>query len=1092
MNEGTDAEGGVRVDLFGGPSVSTDDEGLELTQQQKALLTVLFAHGPEGVARPRLGWLMWEEDESPRLRQRIRQLLHRTHERIGRTIVVAEDDTLRPAHGVSNDVERFEGLLRRGSLAEAAGLLSHGFARRLGTCPTDAFEDWLASRRTRLLEDLRRSASRRWDETSEAGLWGEARDAAEALYMHFPADEAVVARVIESRARTGSLASAEAVFARFRASRGDEDVPDEITALMERARKLQAAPHIALQEGEPHAPVVGRGEEIANARAAFGNMGEGDFRFVLITGEGGIGKTRVIEEVRREALLEGFRCIHARPSEPEQRIPLNPFADAFEDVDLAGHLRALGAPWRSVIASLLPIDDDEPLEEIPPIQEAHLSRRLMDALFLLMQRIAAEEPTILFIDDLQWADATTLTALQFIQRRWEHGPLAIVAAAREDLLEASEPGSNYLFRKDDFPVVRVDLTELDSEDGHRLVDHLIDGPVDHHVAARLCELAGLHPLYLTELAKDFGAGRLSLPEVPVDEVAIPVSLQEIFRARLRLLSSTATKVAGLLAVRAKPMRLAEIGELTGLPVEHCADCAEELTRLRLVELDKDTLRIAHELFRSALYQHLSEARRAVLHRAIAEQLKSRPEEGVAGELAMHYARAGEREPAAEHGWSAATAAVEHGAVAEAAYFFELVVENEDDEGRRARATAELARALHLNRAIERANPLLELASLRLRQTGDPTRALRMDIRRVEGLAEVGSAPINDLIGRLAAIKDEARQMGDWEALALALDAELQLRHSTEDLLGIRRLFDEMRQVTRDGPTVASAIAHSGLALGILFGDYREALQSARTAVQECDPESQHRLRILLRLLLVLQYQGLFYSAEATELVREARSLAKTSGDLLLRFNVESNVAVAHLDTGDLDAAEVLMAQSTEMLGSAELSLNRFNQANNCGELALAQRDYPRAKRCFHDAAQYIGMRTPPYAAKLVHAGLGLCAAETGDLRTAKEHEAQLSDMPTFWYFDPTLILAFRSRMHQTRQEYSEASELLAVAADDLQDRLVLAWLKIRKLHAQLESKRNVYRAQELAEEGLACARTLGLKQRTSEFAAIIRKLSDRH
>jgi DNA-binding SARP family transcriptional activator len=814
-----ESEERTRFDLFGGPALSSRTHSYDLTLHQQAFLTLVFAHGRAGISRPRLGWMIWGEDDSPRVRQRIRQLLHRTHERTGITLVLADADVLRPASGVVDcDLERFEGLLRRGSLAEAAGLLAHGFASRLVRCPNDEFEEWLDAKRVTLLEELRRAAARRWDETSEAGLWGEARDAAEALYMHFPLDPKTVERVIESRVRTGSLASAEAVFGQFSDAIEGRPIPERLMALIERVRALSTAPRTPSPEVASRAPLVGRTEEVGLAREAFEDVAQGHFRFVLLTGEGGIGKTRVLEELKREAVLTGFRCLHARPVKPEQRIPLNPLADALEDIDLAGHLRALGAPWRSVIASLLPVEDDEPIEEVPPIQEGRLSRRLMDALFMLMERVAQEQPTLLFIDDLHWADATTVTALQFIQRRWEGGPLGIIAAGRTNLLEGADPANRYLDNCDDLPVTRVDLKELSRGDGRRLVGHLIGAETDERVADRLCDLAGLHPLYLTELAKDFGAGRLTLPQLPADEVAIPVSLQEIFRSRTERLSSTAFKVAGLLAVRAKPMRLTHVAELTGVPLEHCADCADELTALRLVEPLGDTLHIAHELFRSALYQHLSEARRAVLHRAIAEHLAVNQDDSTFGELAMHYARAGVGEAAAGYGWSAATRAMENGAVAEAAYFFELVVDHERDPTRRAEATAELARALHLNRAITRANPLLELAASRLRAAGDPRRALRMDIRRVEGLAEAGSAPVGDLLDRLVAIKKEARALGDSEGLSLALDTELRFAHHAGDLARATQLLSDLEEIQDQGSGTAAVVASCALCLGVLVGD----------------------------------------------------------------------------------------------------------------------------------------------------------------------------------------------------------------------------------------------------------------------------------
>src|SRR5690606_14208347 len=185
-------------------------------------------------------------------------------------------------------------------------------------------------------------------------------------------------------------------------------------------------------------------------------------------------------------------------------------------------------------------------------------------------------------------------------------------------------------------VTHVELSELNPDDGRRLVEHLVPEDLDDALSARLCALSGLHPLYLTELAKDFAAGRWRVPERPDEDLAIPVSLQEILRSRVGLLSAIATKVAGILAVRAKPMRRAEVSALTGLPLEDCADCAEELKALRLVEMDREMLWVSHELFRSALYQHLSDSRRVVLHRAIAEHLAHEGDDTHVGELAAHY------------------------------------------------------------------------------------------------------------------------------------------------------------------------------------------------------------------------------------------------------------------------------------------------------------------------------------------------------------------------------------------------------------------------------------------------------------------------
>ncbi|MEX0837282.1 MAG: AAA family ATPase [Gemmatimonadota bacterium] len=1083
-------EAGPTVELFGGPKVVARDEPIDLTSQQQVFITLVFGHGDQGISRPRLGWILWEEDESPRLRQRIRQLLHRTHERLGAPLVEAEGDHLRPlSTGVACDLRRFEALLRRGSLAEAAGMLSHGLASRLTGTQGDSFEDWLLSKRAGLFEDLRKAASRRWDETSEAGLWGEARDAAEALYMHFPEDVGVVTRVIESRARTGSLASAEAVLARLRQSGVSPDTAESLDELMLRVQRLRSTPPSTSPDSDPRVPLVGRRGEIAQAVEGFGSIEDASFRFVLITGEGGIGKTRVLDEVRKEAVLSGYRCLSARPAEPEHRIPLNPLADAFSEIDLAGHLRALGAPWRSVIGTLLPIDDDEPIEQVPPIQEAHLSRRLMDALYLLLQRVAAEEPTLLFLDDLQWADATTVTALQFVQRRWTGGAFGVVAAIRPDLIDPFDPVTKYLLSAEHLPITRIDLKELSPDDGRRLVDLVLGQDVDQRVNERLCELGGLHPLYVTEIAKDFRAGRLKLPELPVDEVAIPVSLQEILRRRVGLLSPIATKVAGLLAVRARAMRLTEIADLTGLPLGHCADCAEELKQLRLAEMAGNTVRVAHELFRSALYQHLSDARRTVLHRSIAEHLASLDDAVPEGEMAMHYARAGERAPAVRYGWSAATSAIESGAVAEAAYFFDLVVRNEDDPVKKAVATAELGRALHLGRAIERANPILELASVRLREIGDPNRALRMDIRRVEGLAEADAAPATELLGRLDAIKREAQELGDWEALALGLDVELRFAHYAGDVTRARKILSHLEGVRDRDCRSATIAANCSLSIGILFGKTEAAREAAEAALQQSKTGDQgYRLRAINRAIIVFYHQGLMRGEGSQAILREARQLARNHGDLVERFSLESNAAAELMDAGYFDEADAAYTKAEELLMKGEMTFSRINLACNRGELALARGQYHAARELFSRADGHLGGSVPSYTKDFVNAGVGLAALEVGDLGEAREREQRLGSLVTSdLYYDPTTILQFRSRYLERKGDADAAMELLDLVAKDLESRLVLAWLKTRLLQVRLLLRRGEKRpARDLAEEARSVAVRLGMEPRVREIERLAR------
>lgn len=1077
---------GLRVQLFGHALVESSGGQIPLTPLQLALVTLVYGHGPDGLSRPIAARLLWGADDSRKWRQKIRQHLHDIRSRVGQPIIDTHADALRPLPEVCCDLVSFESAIRQGSLQEAASLIRLGFAAT-GSVPPEPYDDWRAAKTTRMLRDVRTQAFARWSRAFERGDREEALDAAEALYTLDQQEADAVERVIEARARVGQLSAAESAFATYMASLAPGSEPAiSVTETIERVRAIGRVDSGSLVLEGSRSPFIGRCGALDIARGALNAVEQGRFELMLISGESGIGKTRVLDEIHREALLRDFRCLRAQPVELERSIPLNPLLDALSDVDLEPHLTALGRPWSSVIASLLPHGTlDQPPEEPPRIQPSSLSRRLLDSFALLFEGLAREQPTVLFIDDLQWADATTVATLQFMQRRWTNGPLGVFATLRPELVGREDPVTKYLSASGGLRVQHIALPALTTTEGLQLVDAIADGEIADGSAQRLCSIAGHHPLYLTELTRDFLAGGLTLPERPADHVPIPTSLGQMLDVRLEAMDDRAMRVAGVLAVAAKPLRITALAELASLALEDTATAVDALAHARFIEVERDHVRIAHELFRSAVYRHLSAPRRAIHHRAIAQHLLSISGDEFAGELAIHFAQAGETELAAEHGWAAAKRALDAGAIAEAIQLFEVVADSEPDPIKQADATSELAGALHLSRDITSANPKLRVAAERLRSTGRPHLARRLEIKRVEGLAEVAAAPLEELIEGLGAIKREARNAADWETLALALDTELHLLHRRGDVDGIREVLGEMRETTKKGLTEARLLANAGLALGIFFDDPGEAVRAAHEAVELTAEKQAYRLRALVRLMVVLHARGELIHPKSRKVVEEARALAVRGGDVRERFAIESNIAVSWLDAGDLDQAEVLMARAGELCRAGDMDLHRFIRANNRAELALAHRDFPGAAHAFSEASTFLGPTTPTYMQDLVTAGLGYCALEAGDLAEARRREVDLSDPPSTWYFDPSTLLAFRARLIERRGAWEEAVSLLQVAADDLEARLVLAWLKVRLLQARLMKKRGHPGARSVAEEAGRRAWEAGLAHRAREFDALI-------
>jgi tetratricopeptide (TPR) repeat protein len=1070
------------VEVFGRGRVSADGDECLLSPQQFAFVAIIC--GEVRIARTQMARIMWRAEADARVRHRLRQLFHIVNREADCEVVTSQMDDFCFNPSVHSDLNDYHRLIEGSRLHEAASLLSNGLLAGREDRLSPSVVDWRDALSHEIQRQLQREAQAKWNATSVAGDWSAARDAAEACHLLRPDDPSIVAQLVEARARQEDSLAAELAYVTFRERHPHRDAPQlEAAIARTRSSRLIHAEHRRPAE----APFVGRASAIAGFEAVFSEVRSASVAFATISGEAGIGKTRLLAELRRLAALEGFRCLSAQPTEPERRISLNPLIDALAAVDLEPLLTRLGEPWCSVIAAMLPSEPTHAApRELPPVDERGVSRRLMDAFSSLLRELAAHQPTIFFIDDFHWADETTVAALRFYQRRHQDTRFGVIATVRSGYATEAELSDGYGTTRA-APVDHVfELKELGEAEARDLVGRLAGDEVDDTTLERLFALAGRHPLYLTEVVRDHLAGRLDVHDTPGATGGVPISIRQILKGRSQSLSDLGLKSLALLAVAATPMSLSDVADLLGDSLDAAADSIDELQRCRLVRFDRDQVWITHDLFRQAIYNGLSAARCGVLHLRLAEHVQHTRGLDAAGRLAFHYDRAGKPGLSARFGWIAGDRAMGQGAIAEAAHFFELVGRNETDEEKTAEASLRLGTALYLARDMNRAAPALELASARLRRLGLEGKARRVDVRRVEALAEAGTTHVDELVARLKSIIDEGRTFGDWIAVALALDMQLQLLQLDERLDRVHALIAKFREVLVHGCQEAAAIAHRGLAIALMLNEPDAALVSGRAAVELAEglaPEL--RLKALNRLLIVLLHQGRLRLPESAATLREARDLADNCGDRQQRFSYESNIGVASLDAGDLDRAEVHFRHAADVLGAADMTFSRINLAVNVGELALAQGDYQRASHHFLSASQHQGLAAPRYTQDLVNAGLGLCAIETGALGQARMREEAIGPAPVTWYYDPSILLTFRARLAELRGEVDRAVELLDDACIDLEGRLIMAWIKLRLVQCRLLAKHKHPRMHSIAEEAMAVAADLCLQYRREQFASYL-------
>ena len=447
------------LSLFGGPVLGYGSDRIALSPYQGALLGFLATEGGRGVSVARLVDTLWEPLRPGVAKHRLSQLVHTVNRKSEDGLLIAKSAERYglSAHVVTDLDALLEGLAQ-GQLEEAAEIFSRGFLSGLSKTPTDTFADWLDAMRLKLRASIRETAAARWTELTREGRWHQASGPAQVLLSLDPSDEKALQMVIRARAMSGRVKEAEAVYSSFaeraESTAGAWTPSNETRALFDRVKALDPGPYHRLEqpraEADPRPILVGRADELAALSAAARSVAGSGLRIVVVKGEGGMGKTRLVEESLAGVALDGVRVLRGQSSEFERDIPLNPILEAFMEPEIGAHIQKLEDPWRLVLLALMPEfhHGPAPLPELPYIQPGSIPRRLFEAIRQLFVGVARDAPTIVFIDDFPWVDETSVAALEYLLRRWESEPLVLVLSVRTESLVAGGAVDRFLTDKE--------------------------------------------------------------------------------------------------------------------------------------------------------------------------------------------------------------------------------------------------------------------------------------------------------------------------------------------------------------------------------------------------------------------------------------------------------------------------------------------------------------------------------------------------------------------------------------------------------------------------------------------------------------------
>ena len=699
--------------LLGTPEVSHAEKALAFQTRKVLALLAYLAVEPGIHTRDKITALLWPESDEERGRASLRRALAYLRDTLdevshGRSSnqplqlshVLVDHETLRfnTASDCEVDIQILQtafSLTRRSSanlrthltqLQVAASSYRGNFLEGLMLPDAPDFDDWLLLQR----EGWRRQANTVFDHLSQlqadGGELENALDTASQWITHDLLNETAHARLMQLHFALGDRAAALQAYeyCRFILERelGAEPAA-ELKVLAARIRSQSSPLRQPMAYESPTSqtawepPLIGRILEYRALVRMFHTMQQGHMQVATLEGEPGIGKTRLAREFLMWARAQGADVLAGRAFETGSRLPYQSLVEALRShlEDEQSLKELLSDVWLSELARLLP-ELREQFPALPPplmLDETEARTRLFESVARLGQALAGRTPIVIFIDDMQWADAASLDLLQYASRRWAtaHIPVFVLCTLRsEDLASSVSLAALLSSLERDLSVMRQTLTSLSYEHTLRLVQSLFSVDDDGAISggsARVVERerhietlgrwlfteTGGHPFFLVESLKALTeqggpfreeAGTVTIyPELITRHDAgrslfLPSSVRDLIHARLTHLSHNALTMCKAGAVLGDGFTFEQLCHVADIDESQALPALDELlTRGLLRETDEKCF-FTHDKIREEVYAEIGKIRRRVFHRRALTTLQA--SFSPPAELARHAFAAG--------------------------------------------------------------------------------------------------------------------------------------------------------------------------------------------------------------------------------------------------------------------------------------------------------------------------------------------------------------------------------------------------------------------------------------------------------------------
>jgi DNA-binding CsgD family transcriptional regulator len=785
---------------------------------------------------------------------------------------------------------------------------------------------------------------------------------------------------------------------------------------------------------------VGRDAELGALTAALDAAVAGEPAVVLLAGEAGVGKTRLAEEAAQRAREAGARVLAGGCIElGGEGLPFGPLADALRMLartSTPDELEAFIGPARSDLARVLPELDPDAALGTPPLGEGGTAR-LLEHVLGVVERLAADRPLMLVIEDLHWADRSTLDLVALLVRALRAGPVLVVASFRSDELHRAHPLRPLVTGWERVRSVhRIELERFGRADVARQLEAILGAPPDARLVDLVHERSDGNAFLIEEI--------LGAVQNGADPDALPLSLRDVLLARVERLSPATQRVLRIVAAggQSVPDRLlAAAADLGEDELDAALDEAVE-HHVLLVDETQHGYRFRHALTRDAIYDDTLPRQRARIHAAYGEALTADPaladgELGLAAALALHWTAAYDLPRALAACVEAARLAAPY-APAEALRHLDRALEiwpQVPDAVQR--SGIDVVEALRLAGAsayaagaLDRSLTLFDEALAELEADAEPERRALLMEARAATLLDLGRSDETgrDLEHAAALLAPEA----PGEAHAVVLTSLAAHRSLTGDFDGVRSAAEQAVAAARAvGAPAREAVARMflGIALGY-SGDGDAGVRELETGLQLAEDAGDHAMALRGRVNLSDVLDSLGRSHHAADVATGGIELAARVGLTRSVYGtlVTLNAAEALFHLGRWDEGERLLTRALEndLAGPyASLILDqRARIAALGGRFDDARADLDESRRLvarpFGDS--YAAPRA--FAAAEIARALGDVAGAREAIRSVTEDAAV---EPIARYRWPLLWLGLRTEAESSEPAPERVSALTAAA-----------------------------------------------------------------